>query len=135
MADRKNILSGNGEQLSQEEILGYLYNRLSEEERQLIEQKLVSDPFEADAIEGLADVDSEENIEKHLSQLRGNLHQITARKKRREKDKINIFEWTLLAALILLFLCVVAFLIITLYHPAGSGENAGVFTRGNYIFC
>jgi len=98
MADRKNILSGNGEQLSQEEILGYLYNRLSEEERQLIEQKLVSDPFEADAIEGLADVDNEENIEKHLSQLRGSLHQITARKRRREKDKINIFEWTLLAA-------------------------------------
>jgi hypothetical protein len=133
MADRENILSGNRGQLSEEELLRYLYHTISEEERQSIEQKISSDPFDSDAIDGLSAVENKENIDKHINQLHSKLRQITSRKRRREKDKINIFEWTVLAVLILLFLCIIGYLIITLYHPSQSYSEARVSSTPVYI--
>jgi hypothetical protein len=133
MADPKNILSGKGEQISKEQLLQYLNHTISEEERQLIEEKIGSDPFESDAIDGLSAIENKDNIEKHVNQLHSKLQQITSRKPRREKDPIKIFEWTVLAGLILLFLCVIVYLIITLYHPPKSHSKAGVLCTPVYI--
>jgi hypothetical protein len=126
MADRKNIQSGKGEQLSEEELLRYLHHAVPDEERRLMEQKISSDPFESDAIDGLSAIESKENIENHVHHLQNKLRQITSRKPRREKGTIKVFEWTVLAAMILLFLCVIGYLLITLYHSPGYHTKAGV---------
>src|SRR4051794_25431370 len=115
MADWKDILSGNEEKLTEEELLSYLHHDISDHEKELIEKKIFSGPFESDAFEGLSRVSNPARLQKHVGQLHLKLRQLTAKKTRKEKEKIKIYEWMILAILILLFLCVLSFIIISLH--------------------
>src|SRR4051794_7931812 len=118
MADWKDILSGNEDQLTEEELLRYLHHDISDHEKDLIEKKILSSPFESDALEGLARVPNQERLQKQVSQLHLKLRQLTAKKTRKEKEKIKIYEWMILAILILLFLCIITFMIISLHNSS-----------------
>lgn len=113
MDDWKNILFENDEQISEEELLKYFSNDVSEEEKCALEKKM-SSPFETDAVQGLSQVQNKQSIEKHVGQLNRNLRQLTAKRPHKLKQKIKVFEWSLLALLLLLFICVIGFIIISL---------------------
>jgi hypothetical protein len=114
MADWKTILSDNGQQLTEEELLKYLDVNISEEEKYAIENKINSSPFEADALQGLLQIRNKQNLPKDITQLNQKLLQLTAKKPRREKRKINMFQWIILTILLLLFICVILYVIIVL---------------------
>jgi len=128
MADWKDILSDKEEQLTGEELLRYLHHDIPEHEKDLIEKKIQSGAFESDALEGLSRVQSQETIQKHVGQLHLKLRQLTAKKTRKEKEKIKIFEWMILAILILLFICIISFIIITLHN--NTTYNTGLNLSG-----
>lgn len=116
MADWSDILSGNEEQITEEELLKYLDEDVSEDEKYALEKKINSHPFEIDAVQGLSQIPDKESLEKHVGQLNVKLQQLTAKRPRKQKQKINIFEWIVLAVVIILFICVITFIIINLQN-------------------
>jgi hypothetical protein len=116
MADWKDILSDKEEQLSDEELLKYLDENISDDEKVSIENKLNNSDFEADALQGLLQVQDKDNLQKHVNHLNQKLHQLTSRRQRKEKKKIKIFEWIVLTILLLLFICIICYIFIVLQH-------------------
>lgn len=117
MGEWKEILSDNEEQTSDEDLLKYLDENTSEEEKYLIEKKLSKSSFESDAAEGLQKIKEPGHLQSHVNQLNKKLHQQLAfRKRRKEKGKVIKFRWILLAILILLFICTIGYVIIRLHN-------------------
>jgi hypothetical protein len=115
MADWKNILSDNNEQLTDEDLLKYLDSNTSEEEKYVIEKKLANASFESDAVDGLQQIKSRQRLKSHVKQLNRQLqHQLYSKKHKKQKRNIKEFEWLLFAILVLLLICIIAFG--TIYH-------------------
>lgn len=113
MADRKEILPDNSEQLTDEDLLKYLNSNTSEEEKNAIEKRLASMSFESDAIDGLQQIKNPERLKNHVNQLNQKLqHQLLTKKHKKQKKNIKDFEWVILAILILLFICIITYFVI-----------------------
>ncbi|MDB5191653.1 MAG: hypothetical protein JWQ96_1216 [Segetibacter sp.] len=117
MADVTDILRDDEEKLSDEELLRYLHEELSEEEKHEIEKKMSADPFKSDAAEGLSSINKKENLHEYVHQLNKNLHQQLAGKKQRNgKRKIKELPLLILAILLILFICVACYFVIHLHN-------------------
>ena len=124
MAEWKNILPDNNEQLSNEDLLKYLDSRTSEEEKYAIEKKFSDTSFESDAIDGLQQIKSQARLKNHVSQLNQKLQQqLISKKHRKQKRKIKDFQWILLAVVILLLLCLISLAIISMHNKNSSTYN------------
>jgi hypothetical protein len=92
-------------------IKDYLSNNLSEEERYRLEESMMEDSFEADALEGLQQINKKElnavqqNLRKHISQ------NLSKRKKYADKT-ISFPGWIMLAIILLIGIVVIGFIII-----------------------
>ena len=89
----------------------YLNNNLSEEDRYTLEESMMEDSFEADALEGLQQVNKKElnavqqNLRKYIR------NNISKRKKYRNKT-ILFPGWIMLAIILLIGIVVIGFFII-----------------------
>ncbi len=116
MDNLKDILSPNEEKLTDEELLKYLHDNLSEEEKNKLEKKITG-AFENDALDGLKQIKDRARLQSHVHQLNQILPQLLRYKKyRSEKKQLKDFPWTILAIIILLFLCIVTYLMIIKMH-------------------
>lgn len=116
MADWKDILSDNKETLTDEDLLRYLHDHLSEEEKNLFEKKTTG-AFESDALDGLQQVKDKNRLGAHVHQLNKKLPQLLRHKKHlSEKKRLPDFEWIILAIIILLFICILTYVIIVKTH-------------------
>ena len=113
MADFKEILSDKDELLSDEDLLKYLQNNISEEEKYVIERKLTG-VFESDAIDGLQQIKDKKRLQTHIKQLHRELPQLLQKKHRLEKKKLNDMKWIIPTIIFLLFLCIITFVLITM---------------------
>jgi len=95
-------------------MLRYLDEDISAGEKERIEKKIGQDCFEYDALQGLAQVKNKENVTAHVNHLKGKLRQLTVKKSRKHKEKIKVSEWLILAILLLLFICVAGFIMISI---------------------
>lgn len=90
----------------------YLNNNLSEEERYKLEESMMDDSFEADAFEGLQQINKNEinTVQQNLSRyIRNNL-----RKRKKYTDKTILFpRWIMLAIILLIGIVVIGFFIIS----------------------
>lgn len=111
MDDFKEILSDKDEMLTDEDLLKYLHENISEEEKYSIEKKITG-AFESDAIDGLQQIKDKKKLQNEVRLLQRNLPQLLLKKHRLEKRKLNDMQWIILTLIILLFLCVVTFVII-----------------------
>ena len=111
MADFKEILSDKDELLTDEDLLKYLHENISEEEKHSIEKKITG-AFESDAIDGLQQIKDKKRLQNQVRQLQRNLPKLLLKKHRLEKRKLNDMQWIILTVIILLFLCIVTFAII-----------------------
>lgn len=99
--------------VSNEELLKYLGNDISEEEMNAIEQKMAISEFENDAIEGLAQFKEKENIIAITNTLNQQLKkQISRGSKRKRKRKIQDQQWLIVVILGVLFLSIAGYLLI-----------------------
>jgi hypothetical protein len=89
----------------------YLNNNLSEEERYKLEECMMEDSFDADALEGLQQINKKDlnAVQQNLSRyIRNNL-----RKRKKYTDKTILFPgWITLAIVILFVLIIFGFIII-----------------------
>lgn len=131
MADWKNILPDN-EQLSNEDLLKYLANNTSEEEKHAIEKKFSDSSFESDAIDGLQQIKNLERLKNHVSQLNQKLHQqLLSKKQRKEKRKIKDFQWIIFTIVILLLLCIISLAIISMHNKNSSAHTHTIHNAGS----
>ncbi|MBA4257673.1 MAG: hypothetical protein C0446_00800 [Chitinophaga sp.] len=112
MNNWKDIFKKNTE-ISNEELLKYLDNDISEDEMHTIEQKMSASDFENDALEGLAQFKSREKIISTTDIINQQLKkQIAKSNKRKKKRKIEDQQWLIAAILIILLFSIAGYFLI-----------------------
>ena len=109
----KDILSNLNPEVDQDTLLKYLQGQLSADEQHEVEKSLLDDPFEADAMEGLQNIQDKTQIRELVGQLNRDLTKKTSRKKRRLfKREAKVEPWLLMTVVFILLLAIIAFIII-----------------------
>jgi DNA primase len=109
----KNILSNLSSEVDPETLLKYLNNQLPEDQKQAVEEKMLSSDFNNDALEGLQEIRDKEKISLLADQLNRDLQKkLGKKKKRRDKLKIKDTPWLYISILILLLLIVLSYFVI-----------------------
>lgn len=112
MEDLTNIWNTEDE-LSNEELVNYLKDKLSEEEKHAAEEKILQSSFASDAVEGLQQIQDKQKIDDYVYQLNKHLHQQLAQKKaKHEKRKIKNLQWAIYAVIFIIIVCIAAYFII-----------------------
>lgn len=125
MADIKDIFTEEHDHFEDDDLMKYLQDNLSEEEKHAFEKKMADSPFMNDAVEGLQEFKSQDNLQQYVSQLNKQLHQqLAAKKQHKEKRKIKDMSWILLAAIIILLLCILGYAVIYLYNKNKAQNNS-----------
>lgn len=112
--DLKNIISSTGGTTSQDQLLKYLKDELSDMEKHELEQRAVEDPFEADALDGLKEIQDQARLELVVDGLNRDLKKRTSRKKeRRDKSRLKT-HWALYFSVII-FLIIIGLIYLYLH--------------------
>ncbi|WP_346238056.1 hypothetical protein ABDK00_003165 [Niabella insulamsoli] len=115
----KHILSDKKEAISREQLLQYLNGEMEPAEKHDFEQKIIDDPFEADALEGLDELQDKKRIELIVDDLNRSLRKKTAKKVNSRKRLQLKTPWTLYFSAILL-LILIALIFIFLHRQLNS---------------
>ncbi len=116
MANLNDIFANEDEQLSEDELLKYLNAEISESEKQAIEQKMASSPFDSDAAEGLQQIKNVNLIQQNVAQLNKKLRNQLRIRKTRNKLSDKTMQWIILAIILVLFTCITTYGILRLLH-------------------
>lgn len=111
--DLLNILSNSNKDIDNQQLMDYLSGRLPEDQKYEVELWMAENDFGNEAIEGLSQINSKQNLQQYVDDLNGQLNKyIQQKKNRREKRKIKENPWTYLALLLILVLCITAYFLI-----------------------
>ncbi len=125
MADLKDILSTEENSISEQELMKYLEGSLSEEEKNAFEKKTANSSFHNDALEGLQQFKSKQQLSEYVHQLNNDLHQhLASRKLRKEKYRLKDNNWIILTAIIILLLCIISYFVIHLHNKNKAVKQA-----------
>lgn len=114
MEDLTSILQE--ERLTEAQLKAYLEGSLEGEALARVEKIIHDSPFMADAVEGLKSLPSTKNLQKVVQSLNENLHlQLVLSKDKRHKRKIPHLYWAIIAIVLILVLCFLAFWVINTY--------------------
>jgi hypothetical protein len=124
MADLRDILSDDEEQLNEDELMKYLDNNLSEEEKLEFEKRFAASSFENDAVDGLKSFKNKQSLNDYVNQINRNLDkQLQLKKQKNEKRKIKDFSWIILTVILILFICVIGYFVIHLYNQSAHRSH------------
>ena len=112
----KDIFAHLSTEVDQETLLLYLQNKLSEEKRHEVEQKLMESDFNDDAVEGLQQIRDKRRINYMVEMLNRDLKKrLEKKKQRRQKMQIKDQPWLYISILILVLLIVISYIVIRKY--------------------
>jgi len=124
MEDITNILQ-HDDDVNDEELKKYLSGNISDEERHAIEKKMADSEFVSDAVEGLQQFSSRQKLDEYVNHLNKDLHQyITAKKELKEKRRIKDLSWIIVAVIIVLLLCILAYIVIRMQREKQIQRNS-----------
>ena len=114
-----NILSGGSEEIDSQKLMDYLNGKLNETEKHEVEKYLIDNEFARDAMEGLQEVRNKQKLPAYVEQLNKDLQKhIEKRKASREKRRLKEFPWIYFALILILLLCIVAYVVMKKFYPA-----------------
>lgn len=112
MDDTNNILP-NRDALDEQQLMNYLQENLSEAEWKNVQKQMGDDAFVKDALDGLQQFSSNQKLHDYVRSLNQNLQQQLVIKKQKEKKRKQIHPaWIVMAMVILLLLCVLAYVVV-----------------------
>jgi hypothetical protein len=115
--DLFNILSHSNKDIDNQKLMDYLSGKLSEPEKQHLEQMAAGNALLNDALEGLQRLSDHKKLQAYVEQLNKELHQhIQKKSKRLERRRIREYPWIYLAAVLILLFCILGYLIIRMLH-------------------
>lgn len=125
MEDLANILKNEDDELNEAKLKKYLSGDISDEERHEIEKQMADSDFANDAVEGLQNVPDKQKLDEYVDHLNKDLHQyIAGKKKIKQKRKIKDLSWIIVAVIVILLLCVLAYIIIRMQHERQLERNS-----------
>jgi hypothetical protein len=111
--DLLNILSNSNKDIDNQQLMDYLSGRLSDAQMHEVEKSMADSNFMNDAVEGLQQYPDQKDIRSYVAQLNADLQKnLQKKKQRRLKRQLKENPWGYLAVLLILLLCIVAFLVI-----------------------
>lgn len=111
MGDLNNIWNDPKRKLPEDKLLAYLEGKLSLVEQHEVEQWLAGTGMEADAIEGLKELEGNESKEV-VERINYRLRQTLGSKKNKRARPIKENNWALLAVVIILLLGIAAYIVL-----------------------
>jgi ABC-type bacteriocin/lantibiotic exporter with double-glycine peptidase domain len=112
-SDLLNILSNSNKDIDNQKLMDYISGRLSGKDKHEVEQWMIDNNFENEALEGLQTIKNKKDLEAYVNQLNKELNQYLQQKKhRRDRRKIKEIPWSYLAIVIVLLLIFIAYLVI-----------------------
>lgn len=113
MSRLTDILKTNKGKLPDDILLAYTQGRLSSEEQREIELWLADGGFEDDAVEGLKEL-NEEEAKDTVARLNRDLDRELKKKPKRRSKAIQKTPWGIAAILLILLLCLAAYVVLYL---------------------
>jgi hypothetical protein len=111
--DLLNILSNSNKDIDNQQLMDYLSGNLSGEPLHDVERSMADNAFLNDAVEGLQNIGNKKNLQVYVEELNAALHKSVAKKKeRRLKRRLKETPWAYLAILLVITLCILAYVII-----------------------
>ena len=111
--DLLNILSNSNKDIDNQKLMDYISGRLSGKDKHEVEQWMIDNNFDSEALEGLQSVQDKKDLEAYVTQLNKELNQYLQQKKqKRDRRKIKEIPWVYLAIVLVLLLIIIAYFII-----------------------
>ena len=111
--DLLNILSNSNKDIDNQQLMDYLSGNLSGEPAHDVERSMADNAFLNDAVEGLQRIGNSKSVGTYVDELNAALQKTMAKKKqRRLKRRLKESPWSYLAILLVILLCVIAYVII-----------------------
>ncbi|HLX91894.1 MAG TPA: hypothetical protein VKR32_09435 [Puia sp.] len=111
--DLIDILSNDDEKIDYQKLVDYLNGDLGDAEKHEIERMMTNSQMINDAVEGLQHLRNKKNLGIYVEQLNKNLQHHLAQKRQQRKSKhLTQYPWIYFTIVLILLLCVVAFVII-----------------------
>ena len=111
--DLLNILSNSNKDIDNQQLMDYLSGNLSGEPLHDVERSMADNAFLNDAVEGLQRMDNKKDVQTYVDELNAALQKSVVKKKqRRLKRQMKETPWSYLAILLVILLCVIAYVII-----------------------
>jgi len=111
--DLLNILANSNKDIDNQQLMDYLSGKLSGEELHELEKSMAGDDFLNDAVEGLQQVGNKKTMESYVEELNAAMQKSLQKKKqRRLRRQLKEEPWTYLAIILVIVLCVLAYLVI-----------------------
>jgi hypothetical protein len=111
--DLLNILSNSNKDIDNQKLMDYISGKLSGKEKHEVEQWMIDNNFESEALEGLQTVKDQKDLQVYVDQLNKDLNKyLKEKKQRRDRRKIKESPWAYLAILLVLLFAIISYLII-----------------------
>jgi hypothetical protein len=115
MNDLNDILKDDDQPISEAELKAYLDGKLYGDALYEVERKIADSAFMNDAVEGLQQIQSPNQLNNYVKELNRQLHQNLADKKnRKQKKALNNFSLIFFAVILVLLLCMLAYAVLHL---------------------
>lgn len=112
-SDLLNILSNSNKDIDNQKLMDYISGKLSRKDKHEVEQWMIDNNFESEALEGLQMVKDKKDLEPYVNQLNKELHKYLQQKKhRRDRKKIKEIPWSYVAIVVVLLLIIIAYVVI-----------------------
>jgi len=111
LEDLINIWNADDE-LNEDELMNYIKKKSSAGEEHNVEKKMADSSFVNDAVEGLQSFSSIEKANVYVQQINDDLHKSLHTKRSRNRKKITNLSWEIIAAIIIILLCILGYVII-----------------------
>jgi hypothetical protein len=111
--DLLNILSNSNKDIDNQQLMDYLNGKLSGDALHDVEKSMADNEFLNDAVEGLQRLEGKSNMQGYVDQLNAAMQKSLAKKKaRRLRRRLKDQNWTLLAIILVIVLCVLGYIVI-----------------------
>jgi hypothetical protein len=115
----KDILDNSNKDIDNQQLIDYLSRQLSEQDTHDLEKMMANDEFVNDAVEGLQRFDNKKDLGAYVQQLNDDLKkQLEKKKARKDKRKLENYPWIHFAVVLLLLLCIIAYVVIKYNYGA-----------------
>ena len=111
MEDLNNIWNADDE-LNDDQLMNYIKGNSTAEEAHAAERKMADSSFVNDGVEGLRQFSSTEKINAYVQNLNEDLHHKLTDKKPKNKRAIANLSWEIMAVIIIIMLCILAYVVI-----------------------
>lgn len=114
--DLLNILSNSNKDIDNQKLMDYLSDKLSAEEKHIVEEAMIDSEMMNDAMEGLDGFKNKKEVSALVEQLNTNLKkQLEKKKSKKLKRSIKDLPWLYLTIILILIIILIGFLVIKKY--------------------